>query len=162
MLSKYTITVRGRDCHTGTTDFKNRADAMLTAAKLILHSHNKATELGCLASTGILKLKPGSTNTVPGFVQFSLDLRTPDDAKLLKLEQCLQSDFKAIAQGDDIGGLNAYGTKGKACDVMWKTDSVSPAILFHDDCIKCVEESANDHFGDGTSRRMTSGAGHDR
>lgn len=45
----YIITVKGRDCHTGTTDFKNRSDAMLTAAKLILHSHNKATELGCLA-----------------------------------------------------------------------------------------------------------------
>lgn len=25
---------------------------MLTAAKLILHSHNKASEMGCLASTG--------------------------------------------------------------------------------------------------------------
>lgn len=65
----FIITVKGRDCHTGTTDFRNRSDAMLTAAKLILHSHNKATELGCLASTGILTLKPGSTNTVPGFVQ---------------------------------------------------------------------------------------------
>ncbi|RAL64019.1 hypothetical protein DID88_003207 [Monilinia fructigena] len=64
--SWHTITVRGRDCHTGTTDFENRSDAMLTAAKLILHSHNKAAEMGCLASTGILTLKPGSTNTVPG------------------------------------------------------------------------------------------------
>lgn len=48
----YTITVRGRDCHTGTTDFDNRSDAMLTAAKIILHSHNKAAEMDCLASTG--------------------------------------------------------------------------------------------------------------
>src|SRR5271156_2841878 len=51
-------------------------DPMLTAAKLIPHSHNVATELGCLASTGILALKLGSTNTVPGFVQFSLDIRS--------------------------------------------------------------------------------------
>jgi acetylornithine deacetylase/succinyl-diaminopimelate desuccinylase-like protein len=49
----HVITLDGRDNHTGTTDFKNRSDAMLTAAKLILHSHNVATELGCLASTGI-------------------------------------------------------------------------------------------------------------
>lgn len=53
----FIITVKGSDCHTGTTDFKNRSDAMLTAAKLIVHSHNKATELGCLASTGILTLR---------------------------------------------------------------------------------------------------------
>jgi acetylornithine deacetylase/succinyl-diaminopimelate desuccinylase-like protein len=42
----FIVTVKGRDCHTGTTDFENRSDAMLTAAKLILHSHNKATEYG--------------------------------------------------------------------------------------------------------------------
>ena len=53
----FTLTVRGRDCHTGTTDFKNRSDAMLTAAKLIVHSHNRASEMSCLASTGILTLK---------------------------------------------------------------------------------------------------------
>lgn len=46
------ITVLGRDCHTGTTDFENRSDALLIAAKLILHSHNKASQMGCLASTG--------------------------------------------------------------------------------------------------------------
>lgn len=158
----YTITVKGRDCHTGTTDFKNRSDAMLTAAKLILHSHNKATELGCLASTGILTLRPGSTNTVPGHVQFSLDLRTGDDAVLLKLENTLKEDFAKIAAGEVVGKLNTEGTRGKAASVEWETDSMSPAILFDEDCIKCVEASAKDLLGrDDMYQRMTSGAGHD-
>jgi len=47
----HTIMVRGRDCHTGTTDFENRSDAMLAAAKMILHSHRVATRRSCLAST---------------------------------------------------------------------------------------------------------------
>lgn len=161
----YTITVKGRDCHTGTTDFKNRADAMLTAAKLILHSHNKATELGCLASTGILSLKPGSTNTVPGWVQFSLDMRSRSDHKLRELEKELQADFARIAAGDDAGSLNSFGTKGRGCNVEWQMDSDSPATKFHDDCIKCVEASAKDMLGVNTEnqvQRMTSGAGHDR
>jgi len=161
----YTITVRGRDCHTGTTDFQNRSDAMLTAAKLILHSHNKATELGCLASTGILSLKPGSTNTVPGFVQFSLDLRSREDQRLIELEEALQSDFARLAAGDDVGGLNALGTKGRGCSVKWQMDSDSPATKFHEDCVKCVEASAKDTLGINAERqvqRMTSGAGHDR
>lgn len=161
----YTVTVRGRDCHTGTTDFSNRSDAMLTSAKLILHSHNRGAELGCLASTGILMLKPGSTNTIPGFVQFSLDLRAGDDSTLMKLEEALKHEFASIAAGDEIGGINSRGKKGKGCAVDWQNDSISPAILFDEDCIRCVESSATDMFGPDSKtlvQRMTSGAGHDR
>lgn len=158
----FTITVKGRDCHTGTTDFANRSDALLTAAKLILHSHNKAAELGCLASTGILNLKPGSTNTVPGFVQFSLDIRTADDARLLELEHSLKADFAIIANGEVVDSLNLQGTRGKGCTVIWQLDTDSPATKFHEDCIQCVESSAGDEFGTASVQRMTSGAGHDR
>lgn len=159
----FKIDVEGRDCHTGTTDLKNRSDALLTAAKLILHSHNMATELGCLASTGILTLRPGSTNTVPGFVQFSLDIRSRDEDKLLQLEQSLKRDFAKIAAGDPVGGLNSHGTRGKFCTVKWQGDTIYPAIKFHDDCIQCVEDSAEDAFGvRDLAQRMTSGAGHDR
>ncbi|OKL58474.1 hypothetical protein UA08_06347 [Talaromyces atroroseus] len=160
----YTITVTGRDCHTGTTDFQSRSDALLTAAKLILHSHNKATELGCLASTGILTLEPGSTNTVPGVVRFSLDMSSKEDQKLRALEDSLKSDFAKIAAGEDIGGVNALGTRGKGCSVEWVTDADSPSVKFHADCIACVEESANnilDARSDDQVLRMTSGAGHD-
>jgi hydantoinase/carbamoylase family amidase len=160
----FTITVKGRDCHTGTTDFQNRSDAMLTAAKLILHSHNKASELGCLASTGILTLKPGSTNTVPGFVRFSLDIRSKEDAKLSNLEAALRKDFSLIAAGEDIGSVNALGTKGRGCSVEWQLDTDSPATRFHHDCIACIEASAADMIGARAStqvQRMTSGAGHD-
>ena len=160
----FMITVKGGDCHTGTTDFKNRSDALLTAAKLILHSHNKATEMGCLASTGILTLKPGSTNTVPGNVSFSLDIRSKVDEKVRELEEVLRRDFKEIASGGDVGGLNALGTKGRGCGVEWRLDSDTKATRFHEDCIACVEDSAGAMLGvnDGIkAQRMTSGAGHD-
>jgi len=159
------ITVKGRDCHTGTTDFKNRSDAMLTAAKLIHQSHNVASAFGCLASTGILTLKPGSTNTVPGFVQFSLDIRSKEDAQLMKLEQVLKDTFATIAAGDKHV-MNVGGTKGKGCTVEWQLDTDSPATKFDEDCVKCVEASAEDMLGTKAGKnkvqRMTSGAGHDR
>ena len=158
------ITVKGADCHTGTTDFKNRSDALLTAAKLILYSHEKASELGCLASTGILELKPGSTNTVPGWVQFSLDIRSKEDEKVEELERLLREDFAKIAKGEVVGGLNVKGTKGRGCGVEWREDSDTKATKFDEDCIRCVEESAGAMLGvnDGTKvQRMTSGAGHD-
>ncbi|KAG4031732.1 hypothetical protein MFRU_008g00940 [Monilinia fructicola] len=169
----HTITVRGRDCHTGTTDFENRSDAMLTAAKLILHSHNKAAEMGCLASTGILTLKPGSTNTVPGLVQFSLDIRCSEDEGLLKFETELRKDFALIATGEPITTLGASGKRGKGCTLDWELDTNSPATHFNEDCIRCVEESAEDLVrttSDATHQsgtvsntllKMVSGAGHD-
>ena len=160
----HTVTVKGRDCHTGTTDFANRSDAMLTAAKMILHSHRVATKHSCLASTGILKLQPGSTNTVPGTVRFSLDIRTGDDARLLRMEEELKHDFTRIAAGEDVGRLNEGGTQGKGCAVEWRLDAPSTAIKFDEECIRCVEQSAKALLGpeaDSLVQRMTSGAGHD-
>ena len=158
----HTVTVKGRNCHTGTTDFANRSDAMLTAAKMILHSHRVATNHSCLASTGILTLSPGSTNTVPGTVRFSLDIRAGEDDRLIRMEENLKSDFEKISQGEDVGGLNSGGTPGRGCRVEWTLDAPSTAIKFDDDCIRCVEESAEGLFGKkatALTQAMISGAG---
>lgn len=159
-----TITVQGRDCHTGTTDLANRSDALLTAAKMILHSHRLATKHASLASTGILTLAPGSTNTVPGTVRFSLDVRTAEDTRLRELDAQLKIDFERIARGEDVGGLEDGGTGGRGCGVEWRLDFASRATRFHADCIGCVEESAKSLFADegrDLTQRMISGAGHD-
>ncbi|KAF2839677.1 Zn-dependent exopeptidase [Patellaria atrata CBS 101060] len=160
----FTIHVKGQDCHTGTTPFNVRSDALLTAAKMILQSHRAATKHGALASTGILTLKPGSTNTVPGDVKFSLDIRAAADKTLDALEQDLRDDFALIASASDVAGLNTHGTPGLPCTVSWSTDSISSATTFHSDCISCVEAAAKVIFGDETeklTKTMTSGAGHD-
>jgi acetylornithine deacetylase/succinyl-diaminopimelate desuccinylase-like protein len=159
------ITIKGRDCHTGTTDFANRSDALLTASKMIVHSHNRASEMGCLASTGVLTLKPGSTNTVPGEVGFSLDIRSQEDAKVEKLEALLKEEFEKIAKGDVIDGINEKGSRGRPAAVHWRLDSDTKATKFNENCIKCVEDSANAMFDtnkSGMVQKMTSGAGHDR
>lgn len=123
---------------------------------------------------GILTLKPGSTNTVPGFVQFSLDIRSPEDKRLLDFEKELKKDFNLIAAGEQMPTLGAGGKRGKGCMVEWKLDTDSPATHFDEDCIQCVEESAGDLVETASSgggqieaisknyKRMVSGAGHDR
>ncbi|KAI9889224.1 MAG: hypothetical protein M1814_005673 [Vezdaea aestivalis] len=161
----YTIKVHGKEAHTGATDFKNRSDALLAASKMILRSHHVATELKGLASTGILTLKPGSTNTVPGMVRFSLDIRAHKDVVVEEMERRLKADFLSIAQGLPVGRLNEGGTDGRPCSVDWKLDMQSPETLFNLDCMQCVDESAASLFGDKVlelTERMTSGAGHDR
>ena len=135
---------------------------MLAAAKMILHSHRLATRHGCLASTGILTLSPGSTNTVPGAVRFSLDIRAGDDSRLMMLEHELKVDFGKIARNEAVDDLNKSGTIGRGCTVRWTLDAPSEAIKFDEDCIRCVDESARDLFGDGYNKLtqpLISGAG---
>lgn len=174
----FTLTIKGRDSHTGATSFAHRADSMLTAAKMILASHRIATKHKALASTGILNLRPGSTNTVPGWVQFSLDIRAPQDATVDAVEAECKTAFEAIAEGSegpDAQGVNdACTPTSRKCTVDWRTDFVSPATNFHEDCIRCVTEAGAELVGNASDTRadsnsnigawgklMTSGAGHD-
>jgi hydantoinase/carbamoylase family amidase len=167
----FTITIRGRDSHTGATSFQHRADALLTSAKMILASHKIASQHKALASTGILNLKPGSTNTVPGFVHFSLDVRAPLDETVEKVEKDCRAAFDAIAAGENAYGVNDNTHPSNlSCNVEWRTDFVSPATHFHKDCISCVQDAGADLCGGGEvqgknvgswGKLMTSGAGHD-
>nr|POE46840.1 putative hydrolase [Quercus suber] len=169
----FTITVRGRDSHTGATSFQHRADALLAASKMIVASHGIASKHSALASTGILSLKPGSTNTVPGFVQFSLDIRAPEDKTVDAVEAECKDIFSRIISDETEGvmDVNTYHTpSSRRCSIEWRTDFVSPATHFHEDCIACVLDAGNDFCGEAGAERqdlgswgklMTSGAGHD-
>ncbi|KAK8036013.1 hypothetical protein PG991_002086 [Apiospora marii] len=152
----FTIEVEGR---------VNRSDALLLASKLIVHGSRVATKHSALVSTGILTLSPGSTNTIPGNVRFSLDIRAPRNETVEEVEARLRQDFAALASGtEDIGGLHEGGTVGKSeFSVSWRTDSATTATVFHEDCIRCVREAAEDVLGaDGRLvRDVVSGAGHD-
>lgn len=80
----------------------------------------------------------------------------------MRMEENLKSDFKKIARGEDVGGLNAGGTPGRGCRVEWTLDAPSTAIKFNEDCIRCVEESAEELFGrkaNALTQAMISGAG---
>lgn len=160
----FTVNVKGRDTHTGTTDLKSRADALLTASKMILHSHRLATANSALASTGILNLRPGSTNTVPGDVSFSLDIRAPTDATVEHMKELVLRDFPKIAAGEDVDNSNYGCTSGLPLSVEIVEDFSSSATVFHPDCITAVRQSAHHVLGSDSRNlmmEMTSGAGHD-
>ncbi|KAG6366135.1 hypothetical protein INS49_000311 [Diaporthe citri] len=158
----FTIDVEGR----GTTPFSARADALLLASQLITHSNRVAAKHSALASTGILTLSPGSVNTVPGHVRFSLDVRAAADSAVEAVESELKRDFEVLARRGSIdgdGGPSPQSQReGLPLSVTWKTDFESPAVLFHQDCISAVRAAAKSVLGDEQLfRDMTSGAGHD-
>ncbi|KAF8464318.1 hypothetical protein JB92DRAFT_3064642 [Gautieria morchelliformis] len=147
----YTVTVSGRECHTGSTPFFARSDAMLCAAKIIVASNAIAKAHSGLASTGIIHAFPGSTNTVPGKVVLSLDMRHPQNSALDALDAALHKEVDRIAQEDSERG----------CVVDWRLDTDAKATVFNEDCIRCVQDSADAVVGRENAREMTSGAGHD-
>jgi len=80
------------------------------------------------------------------------------------MEETLRADFEKIAQGQEVGGLNAGCTPGLPCKVSWSVDQAAKVAQFDSKCISCIEESATDLFGPESlslTRRMYSGAGHD-
>lgn len=164
----YTITLQGKDSHTGTTALDSRSDALLAASKMIIAAREVAYEKGGLATVGIIVAKPGSTNTIPGFVKFSLDVRAKSDG--LRDEICdeLMETYGKIADAD-AAYLEATTKKPAAHPdalLEWQVqvDSTSTAINFNKDCIECVRAGAEDVFGSKTpdmTRRLVSGAGHD-
>ncbi|KAK2781971.1 hypothetical protein FQN52_001282 [Onygenales sp. PD_12] len=157
----YRINVTGRDTHTGTTAFEHRADALFASAQMMVRAREIAQKHGGLASVGIVDIKPGSFNTVPGHVSFTLDFRAPDTSIVEKCDAELRGEFARIAAEE--------GSKiGKPCKVEWVLELDSPRVDFHEDCIKCVTESAQALVADSGAkspeslyRTIMSGAGHD-
>lgn len=164
----YTVSVKGKDAHTGTTALDSRSDALLAASKMVVAAREVAYEKGGLATVGIMVAKPGSTNTISGFVRFSLDVRASNDG--LRDEICdeIMQRFEKVATSDfEYAKVATRTPEAHQKEVVtWeaKTDSTSTAVRFHNDCIECVRAGAEDIFEENAkemTRRMVSGAGHD-
>lgn len=157
----FRLSIIGRDTHTGTTAFEHRADALYAFSRMMVKAREVAAAKKCLASVGIIEVKPGSVNTVPGTVNFSLDLRGPETEMVADVEKELRKEFDAIAAEEGAG-------IGKPCRVEWTLDFDSPAVKFHEDCIQCVQDAAYAVVADAPVadtkslvRTIMSGAGHD-
>lgn len=155
----YEITLKGRDCHAGTTPFSARQDALLAASKMIVQSNKIAKAHKGLATTGIVEMEPGSINTMAHTVRFTLDIRHFEDNKLSEIEDACRREFEQIAIEDSE----------KGCSLEWRQLTDSPAVKFHKECIGAVEASATEACSDLPNtatdgklwKHMVSGAGHD-
>jgi acetylornithine deacetylase/succinyl-diaminopimelate desuccinylase-like protein len=74
----------GRADHAGTTPMDARADALLEAARFVVHVRECARE-GTVATVGAIECEPNATNVVPARVTVSVDARSADRQKLDRL-----------------------------------------------------------------------------
>lgn len=95
---RYVITVQGNASHAGTTPMSMRQDALVAAAQVVLSVNRLANMPGQqVATVGKMEVSPNAPNTIPAFVEMSLDIRDLSNQHLDNLMEILRSDLAAIA-----------------------------------------------------------------
>jgi N-carbamoyl-L-amino-acid hydrolase len=143
---RFTIDVLGEEAHAGTTPLRARKDALSAAVSIVsalerlMHDDTDTVRF----TVGRFEVFPGSPNTVPGKVHFTIDFRHPDGAVLRRL-------------GDQIATVAA--ANAKSCAVTVTDISYVEPTAFAPAVIDLVRASA-DALG-LPHMDMPSGAGHD-
>jgi acetylornithine deacetylase/succinyl-diaminopimelate desuccinylase-like protein len=101
-----------------------------------------------VGTVGILEVKDGTGNVIPGEVRFAADLRAPDDDTLRDASRDVFANCEAIAarRGVAIEVAKTHGVRSAPC-AGWLQDRIAASI---------------EHVLAGApARRLPSGAGHD-
>ena len=142
------VKLSGVEQHTGTTPMNVRKDTSLALSEIVLavnHIANK-NQPNALGSVGHIEVSPNSRNVIAGNSLFTVDIRSPDINKLVKMENELKQmttdickKYKIEFEMDQIGGFDP--------------------VAFDKECLNNIRNSAN-KFG-YSHKDIVSGAGHD-
>lgn len=97
----------GRADHGGTTPMGARADALVDAARFILHVRECARD-GTVATVGAIEAEPNATNVVPAKVTVSVDARSADAALLDAL--VAEIGFEPSWRSDPVAMSDAFAS----------------------------------------------------
>jgi acetylornithine deacetylase/succinyl-diaminopimelate desuccinylase-like protein len=78
------VVFEGRADHAGTTPMSSRADALIDAARFVVHVRESARD-GAVATVGYVEVEPNAVNVVPARVTVSVDARASTAAQLDEL-----------------------------------------------------------------------------
>ena len=142
------ITLTGKDAHTGSTPMNMRVNAGLGMARVVERVHQIAMshQPGAVGAVGQVKVFPNSRNVIPGRVVFTVDIRSPEQAKLdlMKAEVIRAANAVAVELGLGIG--------------IEEVGHFDP-VTFDPGLVKIVRQAA-DKLG-YSHQDIVSGAGHD-
>jgi N-carbamoyl-L-amino-acid hydrolase len=142
------ITLTGREAHTGSTPMAMRVNAGLGMARITEAVHRIAMshQPDAVGAVGQVTVFPNSRNVIPGRVVFTVDIRSPEQAKLDLMRGEVERAAQAVAA--ELG-------LGCSIEVVGHFDPVS----FDPGLVKVVRAQA-DKLG-YRHRDIVSGAGHD-
>ena len=106
------ITLTGRDAHTGSTPMNMRVNAGLGMARITERVHQIAMshQPAAVGAVGQVQVFPNSRNVIPGKVVFTVDIRSPDQAKLDAMRAEVERAAQAVAAELGLGcAIEAVG-----------------------------------------------------
>ncbi len=147
-MCRYEVTVLGQEAHAGPTPMDMRRDPIRVLAEVLPALYASAAKRGPQArlTVGCIETLPGSPNTVPGRLRFTVDLRHPDGGQYAALREEVERLVEAALQRQALGG-------GIRC--IWE----APGVVFDPACVAAVRRAAAALHCDAIE--MVSGAGHD-
>ncbi len=106
------FTLTGKEAHTGSTPMTMRVNAGLAMARILEMVQTVAMENqpGAVGGVGQMFFAPNSRNVLPGKVVFTVDIRSPERAKLDGMRARIEAEAPAIAAALGVGcAIEAVG-----------------------------------------------------
>jgi len=99
------ITLTGKDAHTGSTPMNMRVNAGLGMARVTERVHQIAMshQPNAVGAVGQVTVFPNSRNVIPGKVVFTVDIRSPEQAKLDAMRAEVERAAHAVAAELGLG-----------------------------------------------------------
>ena len=147
-MSRHEIVVKGQEAHAGPTPMHLRRDPVRVLAQVLPALYAAAAAHGPEArfTVGCIETRPGSANTVPGLLRFTVDVRHPDATRYAALKRAVHDVVR--------DALDAQSLEGEA-RCVWE----APGVSFDANCVSAVRAAA---AALGLAAiDMVSGAGHD-
>lgn len=101
--SRFTIYVLGTAVHAGTVPMRLRRDALVAGAECVLAINGIANDREDLVATvGSLTVTPNAKNVIPGYVEFTIDIRHQFDDIRLKAVDQITREITAIGERRNV------------------------------------------------------------
>ena len=147
-VSQFEAKFTGRADHAGSTPMTLRKDALAAAAEVVLALQAAARREGegTVGTVGKMTVSPGGSNIVPEAATFTMDIRSFEESRMMRIIADMKALMERIAARDGLG---------------WRMDEkvLIPPVSMHPEIVDALEASARSRGY--SARRMVSGAGHD-
>lgn len=147
-MSRHRIVIEGEEAHAGPTPMSRRRDPMMALSVFLPQLYQLATTHGPegRVTFGFIQAEPGSSNTVPGRLELTCDIRHPDLDSYRAMLGAYQQIVTAACEQFQLPC---------SLDCFWQ----APGVVFDSACVDAVR-SAVSALG-YSHREIVSGAGHD-
>ncbi len=116
---RLSVVVQGTAGHAGTSPMNMRRDSLAAAAEMILSVERIAAEVrDVVATVGVVDVRPGAVNVIPGETRFTIDARAPDDAARDAVVERITTAIEGIAarRGLAVHISQTHAAPATVCD----------------------------------------------